>query len=490
MMNFETLIRWCRKWLLTMIVSVVVFFSLLINIVCLTISILNYKRDFFIRWISGILHQSVRISGVQISWCGFNFIIGFQNVFIVNPTTCQKSLFQIEQLDINIDLLYSLFHWKLSPRYLVLSGAQFNVSEIDIKKLLAGKKITDCNGRMSSNLESVENILLWVSKQSNVIAKATNVNYCTFRGSVVSIKNLYVTVSGGTLYHRIIGVGDLSQKIPTRFWFFITVVPNNINLYIKIKNIVFKQLVDSLFLRKYFKNFSISSGKGKIQLWVKFHNGILKSLKSLIVGNHVRLTLKEKCLLSFDCISANLLWKAYVNGWRLLGNHIFFQTVEKGQWLKYNPKIRVIFKNTMHTILKKIRSLFSKDICLLFEKLGYHPRKFKRLYRKTQLFGKLHQFSVLYLTRKEKPYYCLRVTFTDLNFRPWDSLLAGSQLSGSVEITPLRGTLQLKSNVRIDKASKAFFEDSFALKQLDLMTRWYWYSTRWNVAILKLHTID
>ncbi len=97
----------------------------------------------------------------------------------------------------------------------------------------------------------------------------------------------------------------------------------------ELKNVIFKQWLDSYFLQKYFKNLSMESGERDIQLWARFHKRILNSLQSLIAGNHIRLIFNQGHILLLDHISANLYWKPYVNGWRLVGNDIFLRTGEK-----------------------------------------------------------------------------------------------------------------------------------------------------------------
>lgn len=486
-MNAEILVRRCGKWFLMMVVNVIILFAVLINVARFTIPVLNHKRYFFERWASNVLHQSVHIGGIKASWYGLDFIVSFQNVFIINSAH-QKSLLHINQLSIRINPFLSLFYWQLLPSHLVLSGAQFDVSETENGKLHVCE-MTNCNHEyVLTNLGGEKNILFWMLKKSSVTLKAISINYHTFHGNLIPINNLCVEISNGILHHQITGVGNLSKEVLTQFRFLITTSFNNTSLYVGAKNVIFKQWLDSCFLQKYLKNLSVSSGEGGIQLWARFHKGVLTSLQSLIIGNHIRLAFNSDYLLLLDHISANLFWQPYTNGWGLIGNHVFLRTGGK-KWLENSFGVRVIYENLIPAILFKTNYLRLKDICSLAERIRYWPEKFQKLYRKIQPSGELHNFSLFYFPDKKRPYYQLKTDFTALSFQLWDNLSGNPQLFGSIDLTPSGGKLQLQSKTSTIKIP-GVFKNPFILKQLHLVTQWHQSSAGWNINVLRSYAVS
>ena len=484
-MNVEILVRCFGKCLLMTMVGAVILFAVSINVARLLIPVLNHKRDFFERWASNILHQPVYISGIKAGWCGLNPALSFQDV-LISDRAHKTSLLHISQFFISINLFHSLFHWRLLPSYLVLSGAQFDVSEAGNGELRVRGMTHFSHGDALTDLGDVKNILLWMLKQSNVSLKAISINYHTFHGNLIPISNLRVKVINRVLHHQIAGAGSLSQEVPTKFRFLITTLPKSISLYVGSKNVIFKQWLDSYLLQKYLKNLSVSSGEGDMQLWAKFHKGVLKSLQSLIESNHIRLTFNKDHLLSIDRVSANLYWQSCVNGWRLLGDHVFLRMEEK-QWPEYSFGIRVIYENSTPKILFKTNCFRLRDI-RPFTKIGYWSDKLQKLCRKIQPSGKLNRFSLFYFSRKHKPYYHLKTDFSALSFQPWDNWPGSSSLSGSIELTPSRGKLQLQSNAARIEAPK-IFKNSIILRQLNIITQWYHSPMGWNVDVSQAYYV-
>lgn len=486
-MNVEFLMRYFGKCLLMTTVGTIILFAVLINAARLVIPVLNHKRDFFERWASNVLHQPVYISGIKAGWCGLNPALSFQDVLISDHAR-KASLLHISQFFISINLFRSLFHWQLLPSHLVLSGAQFDVSETKNGELRV-RGITHFNcGHELVDLGGVQNILLWVLKQSNVTLKAIGVNYHTLHGTLIPISNLRVKVINRVLHHQIAGVGSLSQEVPTQFRFLITTVSKSMSIYVGTKNVIFKQWLGSYLLQKYLKNFSMSSGEGDIQLWAKFQKGALKSLQSLIASSHIRLTVNKGHLLSIDRVSANLYWQSCVNGWNLLSNHVFLRTREK-QWPEYSFEVRVIYENSIPKILFKTNYLRLRDIQPFTKGIGYWPEKFQKLYRKIQPSGQLNNVSLFYFSRKKKPYYHLKTDFSALSFQPWDNWPGSSSLAGSIELTPSRGKLKLQSNATKIQAPK-IFKNPIVLRQLNIMTRWYHNSSMcWDIDISRAYYV-
>lgn len=478
--NVKILVRRCEKWLLMTVASLLILFAVLINIARLTIPVLNHKRDFFERWASSVLHQPVHISGIKAIWYGLDPVLSFQDVFITDSAR-QKSLLRIKQLSISIDLFHSLFDWRLLPSHLVLSGAQFDVSETSAGELHVRGIANFSHKHVVADLGDVKNILLWILNQSNVMLKAISINYHTLQGNLIPINNLRVNLINGVLHHQIAGVGSLFQEVPTQFRFLITTSSDNMSLYVGTKNVIFKQWLDTYFLQKYFKNLSMGSGEGDIQLWARFHKGILKSLQSLIAGNNIRLIFNQGHILLLDHISANLYWKPYVNGWGLVGNDIFLRTGEK-KWPEHNFGVRVIYENSIPAILFRTNYLRLRDIPPLAEKIGYWLEKFQKLYRKIQPSGEVHRFCLFYFARKQKPYYHLRTDFSALSFQPWNNLPGGSQLSGSIDMNPSRAKLKLQSSSSTINVP-GIFKAPLVLKRLNFITQWHHSSLSWDIDV-------
>ncbi|MFW0065496.1 MAG: YhdP family protein [Coxiella endosymbiont of Dermacentor silvarum] len=486
-MNVEILVRRCGKWLLIMAVSVIILFAILINVARFTIPVLNHKRHFFERWASNFLHQSVHIGGIKANWYGLDFVVSFRNVFIINSVH-QKSLLHINQLSVRINPFLSLFHWQLLPSHLVLSGAQFDVSETENGRLhVCG--ITNFNHKyVLTNLGDEKNILFWMLKKSSITLKAISINYHTFHGNLIPISNFCVEISNGILHHQMTGFGNLSKEVLMPFQFLIITSFNNTSLYVEAKKVIFKQWLDSYFLQKYLKNLSVSSGEGDIQLWARFYKGILKSIQSLMIGNHIRLAFNQSHLLLLDHISANLFWRPYTDGWGLIGDHVFLQTGGK-KWLENSFGIRVIYENLVPMILFKTNYLRLKDIYPLANRIRHWPEKFQKLYRKIQLSGEFHNFSLFYFPDKKRPYYHIKTDFTALSVQPRDHLSSGSQLFGSIDLTPSRGKLQLQSNTSVIKIPRVF-KNPLTLKQLHLITQWYQSHKGWNINVLRSYVVS
>ena len=480
---FKIIMRRCLKYLLVTAVSIVVLFAVLVNVARLTIPLLNHQRDFFERLASHLLHQPVHIGRVATSWYGFGPTLNFRNIVIVDPEH-QKSLLQIDKLLIRLSPFHSLLHWRLLPGHLILSGTEIDVVETKEGRWHVKGMVLRKGG--SADLGEIKNVILWLLKQPNIILKNIAINYYTPQRKLIPVDNLQVEVRNKILHHQIVGTGRLAQAIPTQFMFSLTSNYDDLRLYINVKNIVFKQWIDSHWVRAYARDFSIKHGKGDVQLWAKFHKGQLQSVQGLVSGHRLQLEVAQfRKAVAINQVHANLYWQQYADGWGLTGDHILLRMGRK-EWPEHSFGVRVTHTKSLPTFFLQTDHFDLRNMSVLTESIGFWPQKIQTLYQKLQPQGQLQNLTVLYVPQAS--YYHITSDFTDLGFHAWKNLPSVSHVAGSIDISSSGKLASQSTHSTI--AIPQIFRQPFALEQLQLAGNWRRNATRWDYYLKQPDTDD
>ena len=107
-------------WAVFIAALTIVLMAVLLSLMRLFLPHLTQYQTRIQDWASQALHQPVRIGQMTAAWRGLEPEIKFQQVEILN-TQATRVLVKVNELEVGVDILKSLFKWQLAPGSIVVS---------------------------------------------------------------------------------------------------------------------------------------------------------------------------------------------------------------------------------------------------------------------------------------------------------------------------------------------------------------------------------
>ncbi|HEX4045873.1 MAG TPA: hypothetical protein VHZ76_09440, partial [Gammaproteobacteria bacterium] len=116
------------KTIVYVIAAGILFVALLVILGRLLEPFLDDRRADIERQASALLNVPIKINNVDFSWYGYQPEINLNDVVVFKKDSQQPAL-EIKKISIVFSMLKSLWHWRLLPSGIIVSGTEITVSE-------------------------------------------------------------------------------------------------------------------------------------------------------------------------------------------------------------------------------------------------------------------------------------------------------------------------------------------------------------------------
>lgn len=170
----------------------------------------NY-HDYFVRFVSTIVHQPVQIGEITLGSRGLEPILRLGDVIIFNNAKT-KQLVKVRELQVGIDLIGSLFKWQIKPGLLLVRGSEFSVYQNKTGKIGILGIAAKVNDPSISHINIFNEITPWVLEQSKFKLEDINLKWRLATGELIKLQRLNLSLDNGVLQHELKMQGSLEQK--------------------------------------------------------------------------------------------------------------------------------------------------------------------------------------------------------------------------------------------------------------------------------------
>lgn len=318
-------IVWLSCWL-------IIFSAVLLNLARLLTPTLDRHREQFAYLAGKALEHPVVIGKLSASWYHFEPVFKFEDVIALDIENNQP-LLKIKELIVGINLLKSLWHWRLDPDILILSGTKLLIEQSDTGQLIInGSKATHDTNESSLNLTR---ILHWLFSHGQLVLKDVDlmVSMRAQPQAQFEIKTLNLSNQGKR--HYLNGSVLLRQKqlTPIRFAADLTTGKTlaqieKAHFYVSIKRL----RLDKLAIRAKDQVWQTTKGIMAAQIWADWNKGGWQRLQSQITMRDLLLNFQQKHLAHINRLVGNfLVEKQKDEGWKFSGDKLQL-TIDNHSW--------------------------------------------------------------------------------------------------------------------------------------------------------------
>ncbi|MBY0545303.1 MAG: hypothetical protein K2Q14_07140 [Gammaproteobacteria bacterium] len=169
--------RLCRFFLYFFIIFLILS-AILVGLARAFTPVLNQYRDKITAFASAQLHQSVSVARVKGSWHWLEPMINLQDIVVESPTSSYQKI-SIQEMDVGINLMRSLFHWRLEWGSVSIKGSsllikqdvdeQWQVNGFDVHYSKSGNSLNDIlNQLFQIDRIDLNDINLQIQPQSGI----------------------------------------------------------------------------------------------------------------------------------------------------------------------------------------------------------------------------------------------------------------------------------------------------------------------------------
>lgn len=384
--------------------------------------------------LSAVLEQPVTIGSMETNWYWFQPVLRLNQVSVTDD---KNQTLKLNKLLVGINLLSSLWHWKLQPGILYVDHSHITLRQVGQHWELDGLKLRGQD--TSFDPKAYLRLLMGLSAQDKIILRHIKVEVHLSNGTTLPLTHLNLTVKNWGGDYRIRGHLQLVQKIPTEVSVSAELKLNSDYLnktkgrvYIAIHSLEMSQWED------FFPNgpVKIKRGEGNVTVWLDVNKGELSEAQSALqFRNLVIKRADQKALQNVDLLSVNLGWRHTKDGWELEGDNLKL-SMNKTTWPENSFFIHQY--EALHGYRIFIKHLLIKP--LLSMNLPW-PDKFKPVLER-QPRGQLYDTE---LNIRDQSIDYLLTGFTNLGWQGASQFPGIKNLSGVLYWQPQEGRLELDS---------------------------------------------
>ena len=297
--------------------------------------LLNEHRSYFENFVSDVVKAPVHIGKVEAWWDGFQPDIKINDVTVFSDDK-QKEIFHINELQVDVSVIRSVYLRRLQPSHIIIDGfyllihrlgeGDYKVNGIRKKAIAGAQQLAEFNYHDAIDLLftqpfiSLRNVRIdWKDRDKPIIP--------------VLIKKLNFT--SGNNVHALNGFVATVQESPAKIYFHLLMQGSvddakhlKAMVYAKIYHLDFAQLRDHLA----YKDYQIKDGYFNGQVWLQWKHLQLQSIQSVFNLKSFQLKVpKINQLMSVDQLAANVNCQKTNGQWRLNAafNNLQFQRWQK-----------------------------------------------------------------------------------------------------------------------------------------------------------------
>lgn len=274
---FASILKKLWHVLLVLCISFIILFAVTISVVRLMMPKIE-RHNYLQNLTAKILKTPVKIAEVTTGWDGLQPCIYLNNLAIIDKKTGDTAL-EIKHLELQINLLSSVWHRQLLPSRLTINGAQLRiVKDKQGQFYLGGLSHQKSSAQHSTRLNDV---LVWLLTQSDITLSHVNVDYL----GKMQWNDIALRIRNDFFKHHLYGSFTLAGKSDTQLQLIATLTDGddtlshlNGDVYLSVKH--FSQSTWNI-LQSYFprlQKYSLQDINGSIKAWLYFSKSQLKRI--------------------------------------------------------------------------------------------------------------------------------------------------------------------------------------------------------------------
>jgi len=437
-------------------IAIIVLMALAMIVGRILAPLLDQHRTDFEKWASELLQAPVTIQQVRASWYGYQPVISFNEVTVMNKETHQPIL-QVQKVKVLLSIPQSIWQRQWVQSGILISGSDVKVQEktngeIDI---LGFPTLHGFQDKPFQQETKMTEVLGWLSQQPRLILRDVNVHFTGLAGEkrFVTLYNLRLENSGAQ--HHILGKAILHQDIPTEVnlvlqWEGQTVDFNKIkaNAYIYLSGLSLSQWLKE----RSWNGWRINQGVISAKLWMTWDQGAFQKMQSDFQLYGLDLySATDKSLHKINRLSGNVGWKREGDHDIIAGDDILID-LSAHLWpvtnfyLSLKPQADGSFSpQVLHLGYVDLNDVQT----FLFASPWAMPAPLKQALLGLQLTGGLQNLSVAFSPTgpwQDWNQLKLSANFAQVSVSPWKTYPGISNLSGMVKWNGSQGELSLNSS--------------------------------------------
>jgi uncharacterized protein (TIGR02099 family) len=351
-----------NKLIFGIIIVLIILTAILLSIARVVFPTLNKYRPQFENLVSAQLHQPIKIGTLKTNWSGLNPVFTVDDLAVLNEARTVE-LIKIKQVQIGINLVSSLLHWRLQPNQIKISGTRLVVRQLRDDSLQVNGIVGHfAHSKPASN--DIEGFLEWLLNQAEINLNNIDIDFYSKNGMLLPIANLQVKLNKDFFHQRLMGVATLAQIVPNQLRFVIAIHGDifsqqslQANFYLRAKNVDLLQWLPT----HSWQGVQLTQGMvPEVQLWAHWDNNHWQTVQTLFSAQNITLTsTRFSNPIVVSKFAANALWQTQENGWNLAADHINL-VLDQQQWPQNNLSLQVNTKQA--TQLLRINYLDINDV--------------------------------------------------------------------------------------------------------------------------------
>jgi uncharacterized protein (TIGR02099 family) len=474
------------------------FISFLI-ICTLVVSLTIYIRFFFPpvsvyrtaieHWISLKVEDPVHIGHIAAHWEGLRPVLVIHDFTIASPEG--KPLMNIKKVRVGVDVLASLWKWRIEPGDLFIEDTHLLLQEQE-------KGIVSINGvpafqadLNSNNSEKLMMLIEWFLAKGVKELKDVNITWQSKDGSKIPISQLQVRGHSGFYSHILQGQAQFGSS--SSLVHFTTRLHGSVfarkwvhaHLDVQAQNI--KLTDDALLQIAADYGFKIEKGHADIQIKLRWKPKQVTQLATQFHARDVVLESNKQKKYLLNTFAGHLALQNSKRGWMLSFDQLNLQLNNKTLPIKSGS----IQQQNEHwgiggTQTLKLDNLPISDISELLGKNHVLPPKISEILKQTQPTGEIHNFVFVNKGDNFKRFnaFSLSGDLHQVSFLPWKKVPGVRNLNGKIKFTPQHGEFQVDSQA-LTLDYRKIFRQPIAIKSLQARVDWGHYSDHWQVQVEK-----
>ncbi len=442
--------HFCYRTFWYSMVALILAIAVGMSIIRLYLPDVKEHREEIEDFASAILEQDVLIESMEAKLTGFTPNIILNDVYLLDETGTQ-TIVHFEQARLTIDLLRSIYNFKLVPDSLTVIGVQlgihrnakgnFTIQGLDVGKIgeqLTTSQSTDHNEELArwfferSRLSIKNSTVVWNDSENNKQIQFDNVNFQLLNDD--ERHQVTATVSLPPELGKDLEIAfDFSGNIlnPREWSGDVFARADDLNLV-------------NWGVKPSFKHVSLEQGTLGLSLWGKWEKGKLNSISADLKTKDVTLNLGNKGQdFHIDLLHGIVDWNRLNSGWKLNVNK--FEYMASGNiW----PESTVVVNyNKINDSISAYASYLKiEDIKEVLLKGELLDKTFSTTLERLAPEGFLSDLYADYSFSKNSDAYYFSTDFESIAIKEWQDYPGIKGLSGKIILNESDGMLTLDSN--------------------------------------------
>jgi len=433
--------------ILVLIAAIIVVMSRLLT------PVLDKHRAEIETWASAMLDLPVTIKKVHFSWYQYQPEISLDQV-VIHRKDNQATLLNIQAIRIFISIPKSLWHFKVIPSSIMLSGADVTVIQKPTGDYALQELPSAPDQTQPNNQAQMTNVLNWVMQLPRLVLNNIDVHFINAAGvkHFITLDNLRLENSSGE-NHAILGKVILHQVLPTELNFTakwqgqaLSLDKINADIYLFASHVSIPQWLQN----KSWQGWQINSGIANTKCWGEWRQGAFQKIQCNFETYGLNLvSTTDKSSHPISRLSGNIGWKREGQAQIFAGDDIF---IDLPDHLWPATHFYVALKpDTTGQLKPSVINLGYVDLAdvktFLFSSPPLLPNDYHQWLVDTQLQGEVQNAAVTILSYPmDINHLSLTGDFSQLGFKPWKNLPGFANLTGSVKWDGSEGDLTLHGN--------------------------------------------